>query len=118
MTVTKQSLINYGYARGIGISFLFLSASGIMGHEDHIILRVIICAIALWGVVYARALQNGRYAVVLAAVALVFNPIWHPALGRPIWIGLDLAVIAAFAFSILGLASKPVAPVAPAAPVK
>jgi hypothetical protein len=111
MTVTKQSLINYGYARGLVISFLFLAASGIMGREDHIVLRVLVCVVGLWGIAYARALHNRRYAALFIACIVVFNPLWHPAgLGKTFWSAVNIAIALVFGASILGLSSKPAAP--------
>jgi hypothetical protein len=105
--VSKQQLINYGYARGITISFLFLSASGIMGHEDHVILRVVTCGVGIWGFVLAKRLSSKVWMALMGVAAVIFTPFLHPAgLGREIWVTLDIAVAVMLGASIFGLSSK------------
>lgn len=105
MKVTREDLTNFAYIRGLIISFLFLSASGIMGHEDHVIVRWLATLVSLWGVAYAVALQNRKWLVLLSVSAALLNPLWHPHhLGRPFWIGVDLVVVALLGGSIVGLA--------------
>ena len=105
MSVNREALTNYAYVRGLVISFLFLSSSGIMGREDHLVVRVLVTLVSLWGVYYAARLGNRKWLALLAGCAVLLNPLWHPHhMGRLFWIVIDLTVIGVLGCSIVGLA--------------
>lgn len=105
MKVNREALTNFAYIRGLIIAFLFLSASGIMGREDHVILRYLVTGVSIWGMVYAAALKSYKWLALLGVCALLLNPVWHPhGMGRPFWIAMDLVAVALLGGSIVGLA--------------
>ena len=105
MKVNREALTNFAYVRGLIISFLFLSASGIMGREDHVLLRYLVTGVSVWGMIYAAGLKNYKWLALLGVSALLLNPVWHPHhLGRTFWITMDLVVVALLGGSIVGLA--------------
>jgi len=104
MSVTKQSMINYTYARLLTAGLLLISASGQMGELDHFGMRIIVCLTALAGLRYAFALDRLLWKFLMGASAVVFNPFWHPHhLGRAFWVTCDLVVVGLLFWSFRGL---------------
>ncbi len=100
-------LLYYAYCGLLAVSFLFMSASGLLGREDHMALRFIVTAAGLFGVYCAVKLGKPLWVLILAAMIAVFNPVWHPG-GLPMgtWMTLDLVAAGAFIASFLGLRPK------------
>jgi hypothetical protein len=104
----RSLLLYYTYAGLLNVSFLFMASSGMLGKGDHSALRVITTAACLYGVYCAGATRKWLWLGLLAAVVIVFNPVWHlDGLAREIWMMLDLAAAAIILSSFVGLRSKP-----------
>jgi hypothetical protein len=94
-------LLNYAYAGMLAVSFLCMSSSGMLGHEDHVALRFVVTAAGLFGVYAAAKARRFVWLGLLAVLVAIFNPIWHPhGLGREVWMAMDAFAALAFTASI------------------
>ncbi len=54
------------------------------------LLRVVVCAIAVWGATLAHRMENPGWIWLLAVLAVIFNPVFPVRLEREIWSIIDV----------------------------
>jgi len=75
------------------------------------LLRLVVCGVTAWGAANAARLDKASWQVVLAGLALLFNPILPVNLSRDAWVLIDVATAAILIASLSRLAPHRVFPV-------
>lgn len=93
MDVKEQDISNKNLAVGVGIAMLFLAIpSGLWSYGYYILLRWVVTGIAIYTANVAYKLGgflNKIWLIILAGVALVFNPIIPFHLQKADWVVID-----------------------------
>jgi hypothetical protein len=95
------------------IGMLLLAGLRLPVGTDRVLLEFVVCASSL--LVAAQAFRAGRYvwAIVFAAIALVFNPIIPVAVDGAISVWLAWICFAAFLVSLVALRRPPITAIRP-----
>ena len=95
-----RSLIVWSmYARLFAVTCLISAAAGLMGHDDHGILRIMVFLVGLFSAFVAWRARAFAWAALMLAAGATFNPIMRMHTTRTIWISVDIAAAAIFAAS-------------------
>jgi hypothetical protein len=71
-------------------------------YSYYMILRAIVCSVALWGAITARRQQDYVWLWTFGVIAVLFNPVLPVHLTRGIWMPINLATGIAFLVSLDG----------------
>ncbi len=63
------------------------------------LLRVVVCAVAVWGAVLAHRVEKPGWTWVMGILAVIFNPVLPVHLEREMWAFIDVAVAVVFVAS-------------------
>ena len=89
LEVTRTGIAPWPFI--ITIIALVVGSFKIRSYEFYILLRLLVCGVAVYGAIQAHSQERTGWACLLGGVAVLFNPLIPIHLTKSVWVVLDLA---------------------------